>query len=39
MKQLKVSVWRGEEAGGFARYDVPASDNQTVLDVVTHIQR
>ena len=39
MEQLKVSVWRGEEAGGFARYEVPARDNQTVLDVVTHIQR
>lgn len=39
MEQLKVSVWRGEDAGGFARYGVPARDNQTVLDVVTHIQR
>jgi fumarate reductase iron-sulfur subunit len=33
---LKVSVWRGE---AFQRYDVPARANQTVLDVVTHIQR
>ena len=36
---LKVSVWRGREAGAFARYDVPRRDSQTVLDVVTHIQR
>ncbi len=37
---LRVSVWRGDAAGGdFARYEVPARENQTVLDVVTHIQR
>ena len=36
---LKVSVWRGGEDGGFARFEVPARANQTVLDVVTHIQR
>jgi fumarate reductase iron-sulfur subunit len=37
---LRVSVWRGDAAGGgFARYEVPARANQTVLDVVTHIQR
>lgn len=36
---LKVSVWRGGEQGDFARYEVPARANQTVLDVVTHIQR
>jgi fumarate reductase iron-sulfur subunit len=37
---LKVSVWRGDaEGGGLAHYDVPARENQTVLDVVTHIQR
>jgi fumarate reductase iron-sulfur subunit len=33
---LKVSVWRGD---AFQRYEVPARTNQTVLDVVTHIQR
>jgi fumarate reductase iron-sulfur subunit len=37
--RLKVSVWRGAEQGDFARYEVPAQANQTVLDVVTHIQR
>jgi fumarate reductase iron-sulfur subunit len=37
---LEVSVWRGDSTGGrFARFDVPARENQTVLDVVTHIQR
>ena len=37
---LQVSVWRGDAGGGrFARYIVPTLANQTVLDVVTHIQR
>jgi fumarate reductase iron-sulfur subunit len=37
---LKVSVWRGDAAGGgLAQYEVPAQANQTVLDVVTYIQR
>ena len=36
---LKVSVWRGRSDGGFSRYDVPRQASQTVLDVVTHIQR
>ena len=36
---LKVKVWRGTEQGGFASYDVPRRDSQTVLDVVTYIQR
>ncbi|MBR0680685.1 succinate dehydrogenase/fumarate reductase iron-sulfur subunit [Roseomonas eburnea] len=36
---LKVSVWRGGEDGSFARFEVPARANQTVLDVVTTIQR
>jgi fumarate reductase iron-sulfur subunit len=40
METLKVRVWRGDALGGaFAEYAVPAQDNQTVLDVVTHIQR
>ncbi len=45
-KLLAVSVWRGSGAGGsgagageFRRYDVPRQADQTVLDVVTHIQR
>lgn len=36
---LTVTVWRGGAEGEFQRYQVPARENQTVLDVVTHIQR
>ena len=36
---LRVSVWRGKERGEFVTYDVPRLPSQTVLDVVTHIQR
>lgn len=38
-KNLKVKVWRGKEVGGFTTYDVPRNESQTVLDVVTFIQR
>ena len=36
---LKAKVWRGKEVGGFTTYDVPRNESQTVLDVVTYIQR
>jgi fumarate reductase iron-sulfur subunit len=37
---LQVRIWRGSgDAGGFVDYSVPRLDNQTVLDVVTHVQR
>ena len=36
---LKVRVWRGREDGGFQAYEVPREESQTVLDVVTYIQR
>lgn len=36
---LKVSVWRGGADGAFREYEVPRRESQTVLDVVTHIQR
>ena len=36
---LEVKVWRGKEAGQFVTYEVPRLESQTVLDVVTHIQR
>ncbi|HEY8710688.1 MAG TPA: 2Fe-2S iron-sulfur cluster-binding protein [Burkholderiaceae bacterium] len=36
---LTVMVWRGKKEGGFTRYEVPRLASQTVLDVVTHIQR
>jgi fumarate reductase iron-sulfur subunit len=38
-KTLKVSIWRGRADGGFVGYEVPRQDSQTVLDVVTHVQR
>ena len=37
--ELSVSIWRGGADGAFARYRVPARASQTVLDVVTHVQR
>ena len=38
--QLEVRVWRGDSNGGdWHRYAVPARSSQTVLDVVTWIQR
>jgi fumarate reductase iron-sulfur subunit len=36
---LKVTVWRGKGEGRFQAYEVPRQASQTVLDVVTHIQR
>ena len=39
MDNLKVTVWRGKEEGSFVTYEVPRLENQTVLDVVTYIQR
>jgi succinate dehydrogenase iron-sulfur subunit len=36
---LRVEVWRGTREGRFQAFDVPRRANQTVLDVVTEIQR
>ena len=36
---LSVEVWRGGEAGRFQTFAVPRRANQTILDVVTEIQR
>jgi succinate dehydrogenase iron-sulfur subunit len=36
---LSVEVWRGTDTGAFQAFDVPRRLNQTVLDVVTEIQR
>lgn len=36
---LKVEIWRGAEKGGFETYDVPTQPSQTVLDLVTYVQR
>jgi len=36
---LRVEVWRGTRDGRFQSFDLPRRANQTVLDVVTEIQR
>ena len=36
---LAVTVWRGGADGRFQEFTVPRRESQTVLDVVTHIQR
>ena len=36
---MQVRVWRGAAAGQFQTFDVPRHPSQTVLDVVTYIQR
>ena len=38
-EKLTVSVWRGDASGRFQRFEVPRRPSQTVLDVVTYIQR
>src|SRR5262245_47350393 len=39
MTALRVEVWRGREDGRFQQFEVPREANQTILDVVTYIQR
>jgi fumarate reductase iron-sulfur subunit len=36
---LHIRVWRGQETGEYQAFEVPRLESQTVLDVVTHIQR
>lgn len=36
---MQVRVWRGGAEGRFENFDVPRQSSQTVLDVVTYIQR
>ena len=36
---MRVSVWRGTERGELQQYEVPRHPSQTILDVVTYIQR
>ncbi len=38
-KMLTVSIWRGADEGEFVEYQVPLRANQTVLDIVTEVQR
>ena len=37
--EIAVRIWRGKTEGHFQSYRVPARANQTVLDVVTEVQR
>jgi fumarate reductase iron-sulfur subunit len=39
MSVIKVSIWRGRGEGRYETFEVPRNESQTVLDVVTHIQR
>ncbi|MDH5536099.1 MAG: succinate dehydrogenase/fumarate reductase iron-sulfur subunit [Betaproteobacteria bacterium] len=39
MSTLKVRIWRGGEDGDFQDFEVPRQESQTVLDVVTYVQR
>jgi succinate dehydrogenase iron-sulfur subunit len=36
---IQVSLWRGRAQGRYQVYEVPLRENQTVLDVVTFVQR
>jgi fumarate reductase iron-sulfur subunit len=38
-RMLRVDIWRGNEKGDYQSFEVPERENQTVLDVVTYIQR
>ena len=37
--ELSVSLWRGAQEGRYENYVVPQRESQTVLDVVTYVQR
>jgi fumarate reductase iron-sulfur subunit len=37
--EVSVSLWRGRQDGRYQTYKVPLGQNQTVLDVVTWVQR
>ncbi|MBI4204451.1 MAG: succinate dehydrogenase/fumarate reductase iron-sulfur subunit [Betaproteobacteria bacterium] len=39
MTVLQVKVWRGGESGHYQEFEVPRFESQSVLDVVTYIQR
>jgi len=36
---ITVDIWRGKEEGGFQTFQVPRLASQTVLDIVTYVQR
>ncbi len=39
LPDIEVSIWRGDEEGEYRTYHVPRKANQTVLDIVTYVQR
>lgn len=39
MSTITVSIWRGKDDGRYQEFVVPRNESQTVLDVVTYIQR
>jgi fumarate reductase iron-sulfur subunit len=39
MSTIEVSLWRGKADGRYQTYSVPQRESQTVLDVVTWVQR
>ncbi len=39
LSELSVSLWRGGQEGRYEDYRVPRRESQTVLDVVTFVQR
>jgi succinate dehydrogenase/fumarate reductase-like Fe-S protein len=38
-RELNVSLGRGGQSGHYQVFSVPQQENQTVLDVVTYVQR
>lgn len=38
-RTIEVKIWRGGEDGHYQTYEVPQRESQTVLDVVTYVQR
>lgn len=36
---IEVAIWRGAADGGYQTFTVPAQTSQTVLDLVTYVQR
>ena len=38
-KTLSVRIWRGAAEGNFKTYQVPRNESQTILDIVTYVQR
>src|ERR1700729_3936916 len=39
ISELSVALWRGAQNGRYETYSVPRRESQTVLDVVTYVQR